>query len=55
VHLSDAVDRRLVDVQHGWWFPERPEAEPGLFGVFESNATVLCPDGPEHCSPEIGS
>jgi len=25
-----------------------------LFGVFESNANMLCPDGPEFCSPEIG-
>ena len=52
--LTDIVDPRLVDVHHGWWFPERQEAEPELFGVFESNANVLCPDGPEFCSPEIG-
>ena len=52
--LTDIVDPRLVDVHHGWWFPERREAEPELFGVFESNANVLCPDGPEFCSPEIG-
>jgi hypothetical protein len=44
----------MVDVEHGWWFPERKEAEPELFGVFESNANVLCPDGEEFCSPEIG-
>jgi len=25
-----------------------------LFGVFESNANMLCPDGPGCCSPEIG-
>lgn len=28
---------------------------PDLFGVFESNTNMLCPDGPEFCSPEIGS
>jgi len=25
-----------------------------LFGVFQSNANILCPDGSEFCSPEIG-
>ena len=52
--LTDILDPRMVDVQHGWWFPERQEAEPELFGVFQSNANILCPDGPEFCSPEIG-
>ena len=53
--LSDMVDARMADADHGWWFPERQEAEPTLFSVFESNANVLCPDGAEFCSPEIGS
>ena len=53
--FSDALDRRMADVQHGWWFSERMGAEPELFGVFESNANVLCPDAPVFCSPEIGS
>jgi anaerobic selenocysteine-containing dehydrogenase len=55
LNLSDAVDPRMADADHGWWFPEREEAEPNLFGVFESNVNLLCPDGPEFCSPEIGS
>lgn len=54
LHLSDMVDPRMADADHGWWFPERKQAEPELFGVFESNANVLCPDGTEFCSPEIG-
>ena len=54
-HLTATLHPRMADVQHGWWFPERPAAEPDLFGVFESNANVLCPDGTESCSPEIGS
>jgi thiosulfate reductase / polysulfide reductase chain A len=54
-HLTDSIHPRMADAQHGWWFPERPAAEPELFGVMESNANVLCPDGPEFCSPEIGS
>ncbi len=55
LHLSDKVDPRMADAEHGWWFPEREEAAPTLFSVFESNANVLCPDGSEFCSPEIGS
>jgi anaerobic selenocysteine-containing dehydrogenase len=55
LRLSDTVDQRMADADHGWWFPERREEDPELFGVFESNANILCPDGPEFCSPEIGS
>ncbi|UCF92690.1 MAG: molybdopterin-dependent oxidoreductase [Desulfobacterales bacterium] len=54
LRLSEAVDRRMADADHGWWFPERSEAEPELFGVFESNVNMLCPDGKEFCNPEIG-
>jgi len=55
VKLSDVMHPRMVDIQHSWWFPERDAKLPELFGVFESNANVLCPDDPEFCSPEIGS
>jgi anaerobic selenocysteine-containing dehydrogenase len=53
-HLTPALHPRMADVQHGWWFPERSPAEPELFGVFESNANMLCPDEAKFCSPEIG-
>jgi anaerobic selenocysteine-containing dehydrogenase len=53
--LSDEVDPRMADADHGWWFPERAQAEPELFGVFESNANILCSSAAEFCSPEIGS
>jgi len=55
LNVSDTVDMRMADTDHGWWFPEREQADPSLFGVFESNANLLCPDGSEFCSPEIGS
>ena len=55
LNISDTIDPRMADADHGWWFPETSEAEPSLFSVFESNANLLCPDGPEFCSPEIGS
>jgi anaerobic selenocysteine-containing dehydrogenase len=55
VKVTDAMHPQMVDIQHSWWFPERDPKLPELFGVFESNANVLCPDAPEFCSPEIGS
>ncbi|MGD9807203.1 MAG: molybdopterin-dependent oxidoreductase [Deferribacterales bacterium] len=55
VRITDAMDPGMVDVQHSWWFPERSPKLPELFGVFESNANMLCPDDHELCSPEIGS
>ena len=44
----------MVRVQHGWWFPEKPAAEPSLHGIWESNSNVLCPVEPEYCNPEVG-
>ncbi|MFZ0448873.1 MAG: molybdopterin-dependent oxidoreductase [Desulfatiglandaceae bacterium] len=54
VRISDAIHPQMVDLQHGWWFPERDQKLPELFGVFESNANILCPDDHEYCNPEIG-
>jgi thiosulfate reductase/polysulfide reductase chain A len=53
--VSDSIHPQMADLQHGWWFPEREFKPNDLFGVFESNANLLCPDTPEFCSPEIGS
>ena len=55
VKISEAIHPSMADIQHSWWFPERDANLPELFGVFESNSNVLCPDDPEFCSPEIGS
>ncbi|MCX8022757.1 MAG: molybdopterin-dependent oxidoreductase, partial [Syntrophorhabdaceae bacterium] len=55
LNVSDAIHPDMADAEHGWWFPERNGAEPDLFGVFESNVNILCPDGQEFVSPEIGS
>ncbi|MBI5968424.1 MAG: molybdopterin-dependent oxidoreductase [Deltaproteobacteria bacterium] len=54
LHLSEAIHPQMADVQHGWWFPERKTSPSEPFGVFESNANILCPDEREFCSPEIG-
>lgn len=47
--LVRTIDPRVVNAEHGWWFPEREAAEPSLFGVFESNINNLtsqCQNGP---------
>jgi len=53
--LSESVHPRMVDLQHGWWFPEKDGREPVFFGAFEANANVLCPTDDKYLSPEIGS
>jgi thiosulfate reductase / polysulfide reductase chain A len=42
---------RVVHVSYGWWYPEMPGPE---YGVWESNANVLTNDEPPHC-PAIGT
>jgi anaerobic selenocysteine-containing dehydrogenase len=54
VRLTDAVHPAMLRAQYGWWFPEKPGAEPSLHGVWESSANILCPIGAEHCNPEVG-
>jgi anaerobic selenocysteine-containing dehydrogenase len=43
--LTPVVPRWMVMATHGWWFPEKPGAEPSLFGVWESNINQLIPMG----------
>ncbi|MBN1631039.1 MAG: molybdopterin-dependent oxidoreductase [Thermoleophilia bacterium] len=50
--LDPGIDLRVVSAPHGWWFPERGEAE--MFGWDEANFNVLTDDGPPY-SPEMGS
>ena len=47
--LTDTIHPRVVNANHGWWFPERPGPEPSLFGVWESNINQLLPLG--ECGP----
>ena len=48
----EGIDPRVVNADHGWWFPEKPGSEPSLHGVFESNINVLMDN--EHCDPVHG-
>jgi thiosulfate reductase / polysulfide reductase chain A len=52
--LTDEVHRAMLRAQYGWWFPGKTAAKPSLHGVWESNANILCPVGPEYCNPEVG-
>ena len=49
--VTDDIHTRVVSVEHGWWFPEKPGPE---FGVFESNANVLTNNKPPY-DPAFGS
>jgi thiosulfate reductase/polysulfide reductase chain A len=52
--LTDEVHPAMLRVQHGWWFPDMPAAEPSLHGIWQSNSNVLCPIGAEYCNVEVG-
>ncbi len=53
--LTSRIPPRMVEAQHGWWFPEQIGEDPILFGVFESNVNVLTPDNDEYCDPATGA
>jgi len=53
--LTTKIHRRMIEVQHGWWFPEEIAEEPVLYRVFESNANVLTPDDDRYCDPPTGA
>ena len=36
--VTDGIKPNVVNVQHGWWFPEEPAPD---YGVWKSNANVL--------------
>jgi len=36
--ITDGIDSRVINVEHGWWFPED---SPPDYGVWKSNANVL--------------
>ena len=55
VQYFDKMDPKIIDAEHGWWFPEMDGAEPSLHGAFESNINMCMSDDPDHCNPEIGS
>lgn len=52
--LTSNIHPQMVEVQHGWWFPEKLATDPVLYGVFESNVNVLTPDDDKYLDPAVG-
>jgi anaerobic selenocysteine-containing dehydrogenase len=44
----------VVSIEYGWWFPEKEAMEPGLGGLWESNANVLTTADTAFCDPILG-
>jgi len=49
--LTEGIDPRVVAAQHGWWFPEDPSPE---HGVWKANANVLTNNTPPY-DPIMGT
>lgn len=49
--VTENIRQDVVNVDHGWWFPERGGPD---FGVWESNANLLTSDEPPY-DPAFGS
>lgn len=41
--LTSAIDPRVIEADHGWWYPEQDMAAPNLGGVWKSNINLLIP------------
>lgn len=39
--LFVGISPEVVHAEHGWWYPEKEAAAPSLFGLFESNTSLL--------------
>lgn len=49
--LTDGINPRVINCQHGWWYPEDPSPE---HGVWKSNANVLTNNKPPY-DPQMGT
>jgi anaerobic selenocysteine-containing dehydrogenase len=47
--LVQDMHPRVVHADGYWWYPEQQEADPVLYGVWESNINSILPDSPEVC------
>jgi anaerobic selenocysteine-containing dehydrogenase len=52
VKCSIRTHRQVVSVPHGWWEPEKPAPEHGIFDVCSN---VLTDDDIDQCDPILGS
>jgi anaerobic selenocysteine-containing dehydrogenase len=49
--VTEDINPRVINVEHGWWFPEKPGPD---YGIWESNANMLTSDAPPY-DPAFGS
>jgi len=49
--LTTGIDPRVVNAEHGWWFPDEPGPE---YGIWKSNANVLT-DSAAPYDPAMGT
>jgi anaerobic selenocysteine-containing dehydrogenase len=43
--VTPVVPEWMIMAAHGWWFPEKKAAEPGLYGMWDANINQLIPMG----------
>ncbi len=49
--VTDDIVKGVVNIDHGWWFPEKADSD---FGLWESNANLLTSDAPPY-DPAFGT
>jgi thiosulfate reductase / polysulfide reductase chain A len=49
--LTTGIDPRVIHVEHGWWFPEEPALD---YGIWKSNANLLTNNEPPY-DPAMGT
>jgi len=49
--VTEDIQKNVVNIDHGWWFPEKEGPD---FGVWESNANLLTSNAPPY-DPAFGS
>jgi thiosulfate reductase/polysulfide reductase chain A len=49
--ITTGIDPRVIHVEHGWWFPEEPAPD---YGIWKSNANLLTDNQPPY-DPAMGT
>jgi anaerobic selenocysteine-containing dehydrogenase len=49
--VTKGIDPRVINAQHGWWFPDEPAPE---YGVWKSNVNLLTDNAPPY-DPAMGT
>ncbi|MBI5740224.1 MAG: molybdopterin-dependent oxidoreductase [Nitrospirae bacterium] len=49
--VTEDINPNVINIEHGWWFPEKAAPD---FGVWESNANILTNNAPPY-DPAFGS